>query len=452
MRVRIWILLLIAISFFVCGAFADETVESVVIVGLGESVRVDVPHGAKVHISDGGIVRSRVIGRSVVMTGARTGKTTLRYLASANDDTSENETDLAGASGDKTIVVTERKIANTARLFQKQISSRRGLKFNSTALPSIVVSGELLRLEDWQDLVAVSREHKVGWRMESDVFPTLKNLLRQEIESELTRLAWPGQRLSIDSKGLTLTGGSESAGLTAEQKLSVTTLGVQIEASSGLTELEPMVRTQIVIAEVRRSRARTLGIKWPSIAQAAVLPSLRIPTSELLVDLQAMEQQGEGRILAMPTLLCRSGGEAKFTAGGEIPIKLTSLRTAQVEWKKYGIQLQVQPKADRMKRMKFQLSTEISTLDEATAVDGIKGLLVNRIETQFNLDGPQTIVLSGLIKREEGNSSSGVPLLKSIPIFGSLFSSEDFKKNLTELIIFVSPEVVIPDSGGSANE
>ncbi len=435
------------------GAFAKESVRTedpsseVLIIGLGESVRVDVADGAKVHISDGGIVRSRVIGQSVVMTGTRVGKTTLRFLtgrASVTDPTAHH-------SNDKTIVVAERKLATTVRLFQKQIESKRGLKFNRSALPALVVGGELLRYEDWESLVAIARENKIGWRMEAEIFPAIKEAVRVKIESELTRLAWPGQRFTIDDNGLTLTGGSDSAGISAEQRLSVTTLGVQLETSAGLTELEPMIRTQIVIAEVRRSRVRSLGVKWPGVSQAALLPSLRIPTAELLVDLQAMEQEGEGRILAMPTLLCRSGGEAKFYAGGEVPIKLTSLRTAQVEWKKYGIQLHVQPKADRMKRMKFQLSTEISTLDEATAVDGIKGILVNRIDTQFNLNGPQTIVLSGLLKREEGNSSNGLPFLKSIPILGSLFSSEDFRKHLTELIIFVSPEVIIPD-GKNANE
>lgn len=453
MRPRYWIILLVALSFFVSGAMAQDVAQfasvsgNTVIIGLGESVKIDVPANAKIHVSDGGVVRSRVIGRSVVMTGSRTGRATLRILSPATGTRQPS----AETNADKTVIVTERKIATTARHFQKQIEQGRGLKFESAALPALVVTGEILREDDWASLAALAREAKVGWRFEGKVFPTVQAGIRKKIEAELTRLAWPGQRFSMDDNGLTLTGGTESAGLTAEQKLSVTTLGVQIESSPGLIELEPMVRTQIVIAEVRRERIRQLGVSWPSVAQAAVVPALRMSTSELLVGLQAMEKEGEGRILAMPTLLCRSGGEAKFSAGGEVPIKLTSLRTAQVEWKKYGIQLQVQPKADRMKRMKFQLSTEISTLDETTQVENIKGMLVNRIETQFNLNGPQTIVLSGLIKREEGSFTNGIPLLKSIPVLGSLFSSEDYRKHLSELLIFVSPEVVIPD-GKNADE
>lgn len=449
---RLFTLLILILLFFLSGAFAkaqdaDETValdpdSNVVVIGLGESVRIDVASGRKVHISDGGVVRSRVIGRSILMTGRRTGRSSLRIVGGT-------PTSGSSSGADKTIVVTERKVANTARLFNRYIENHRGLKFNYAALPALLVSGELLRLDDWKALVTIARDSKVPWRLEARIFSGIQNAFRKHIEDELTRAAWPGQRLSIDDKGPTLTGGADSAGLTTEQKLAVTTLGIQLETSAGLTELEPMVRTQIVIAEVRRNRARELGINWPNIAKATLLPSLQVPTEALVANINAMEQEGSGRILAMPTLLCRSGGEAKFLAGGEIPIKLTSLKHSQVEWKKYGITLHVQPKADRMKRMKFQLSTEVSTLDKANEVEGVPGMLVNRIETQFNLSGPQTIVLSGLIKREDGVSAQGLPILRSIPVLGNLFESENFRKNLTELLIFVSPEVVIPDGAHS---
>lgn len=438
---RVIAIILLVSLMFLSGAFGSD-VETVppssrsLIVGLGESVRVDLDPGVKVHVSNGSVVRSRVMGQTLMMTGRRTGRTSLRVIGNSS-----------GSQEDKTIIVTERKVAQVARAFQLKMDSVRGLKFQNEALPSLVVSGELLRIEDWKDLVKLAREAKLPWRLEAEIFPQLRNELRSEIEKELTRLAWPGQKLSIGENGPRLTSGAESNSITAEQKVAVTTLGVQLESSPGLTELEPMIRTQIVIAEVRKNRARDLGVRWPDIAKAALIPTLQIPTESLLVDLKAMEQKGEGRILAMPTLLCRSGGDAKFLAGGEIPIKIASFRNAQVEWKKYGITLHVQPKADRMKRMKFQLTTEISTLDKATEMDGIPGLLTNRIETQFNLNGPQTIVLSGLLKREEGTSANGIPFLQSIPILGSLFGSENFRRNLTELLIFVSPEVVIPDQG-----
>ncbi len=415
-----------------------ESSHEIAVIGLGESVKLEVPRGSKVHMSDGGIVRTRALADAVILTGRRTGRASLRFLGGRDQK-------------DRTVFVTERKLATTTRLFLKSISNGRGLRLHTEAFPQLIVKGELLRLEDWSRLVQIARDSKVAWRLEAQIFPYIKKEFRSRVEAELKRLAWPGQKLSIDDAGPTLTGGTESSSISAEQRLYVTTLGIQIETSSGLTELEPMVRTQIVIAEVRRNRSRSFGVTWgqgpeKAIATARLLPSLQIPADQLVVALQAVEDEGDGKILAMPNLLCRSGGEAKFMAGGEIPIRVNSFSSAGVEWKKYGIQLNVQPKADRMKRMRFQLSTEISTIDGSTKTpDGLNPIFVNRIDTQFNLNGPQTIVLSGLIKSEESESTVGIPLLKSIPVLGSLFQSEGFRKNLTELLIFVSPEVIIPD-------
>ena len=464
-----WILITLILLFLAAsgaiaspaeGAHADNantiemlsSTDKVAIIGLGESVKLKIPDGVKIHLSDGAVVRTRILGDSVILTGRRTGRVSLRFVALSEGKHRSLE------KNDRTIFVTEKKIATTARLFHKEISRGRGLILHTDAFPQLLVKGELLRIEDWERLVRISRDSKIAWRLEAEIFSPIKKEFTERIQSELRRLAWPGHKLSIDANGPTLTGGTESASISAEQKLYVTTLGVQIEISSGLTELEPMIRTQIVIAEIRRNRSRTLGVSWSNdkttgtIAQARLLPSLQIPSSDLLVSLQAIEDEGDGKILAMPNLLCRSGGEAKFMAGGEIPIRVSSHRSASVEWKKYGIQLNVQPKADRMKRMRFQLGTEISTIDGATKTpDGLSPIFVNRIDTQFNLNGPQTIVLSGLIKSEESESTVGIPLLKSIPVLGSLFQSEGFRKNLTELLIFVSPEVIIPDDTPSTD-
>jgi pilus assembly protein CpaC len=414
----------------------------VVLIGIGESTRIAVAPGAKVHVSDGGIVRSRVIGNEIVMTGRKIGRTTLRFLTTPKKG-HEFEHKV-----DKTVLVVERKVVSIARKFQMEIKRMRGLKLDLTLLPQISVGGELLRLDDWETLVSLARAAKAPWHLEARVLKTIQPNLRRRLEQELTRLAWPGHLLSIDAEGLVLTSGTESGKLSAEQRNAIGALGLRLSVSPGLTELEPMVRTQIVLAEIRRSHLRKIGLRWPTSVEASFgggLPQLQIPTEPLMVALEALEDDGEGRILAMPNLLCRSGGEAKFLAGGEIPIKIATVRTSQVEWKRYGIQLHVQPKADRMERINLQLSTEVSTLDGASAADGVPGILTNRIETQFNLQGSETIVLSGLIKREDSKIASGLPFLRSLPILGNLFESQDFRKNLTELIVFVTPKVISPD-------
>lgn len=433
---RILYVLLAASSFFALGVSAETT-----IIGLGESVRVEIKNASKIHVSDGGVVRARSIGSSIILTGRRTGRTTIRFIAPSERQISSRDLD----QDDRTVYVTERKVAEAARRFHSYLKHRRGLKLDPSALPQIVVTGELLRIEDWENLVAIAKTHRTAWRLEANTFAPLRRNLRIAIDTELKKLAWPGDFLRIDESGIKLTAGTEGPKHSADQLLSVTSLGLSLETSSTLNELEPMVRTQIVLAEIRRSKRQLLGIRWPQETTLGAASSFVISSESLTAKIETLENSGDGRILAMPNLLCRSGGEAKFFAGGEIPIKISTLRTSNVEWKKYGITLHVQPRADRLGRLKFQLSTEISSLDDANKVDTVPGVLTNRIDTQFNLKGTQTVVLSGLIKKEDSKAVSGVALLNSIPILGRLFESQDFRQNLTELLVFVTPEVYFPN-------
>lgn len=85
-------------------------------------------------------------------------------------------------------------------------------------------------------------------------------------------------------------------------------------------------------------------------------------------------------------------------------------------------------------------------LDPSHSIDGIPGLLSNRIESHFDLKKSRTIALSGLLKNEWFHNSAGLPWLSQIPILGYLFSSKEYKNNETELVIFVTPEVIQPEA------
>ena len=97
--------------------------------------------------------------------------------------------------------------------------------------------------------------------------------------------------------------------------------------------------------------------------------------------------------------------------------------------------------------MNIALETEVSTLDFAHAVNGVPGLLVNRVSNQFNLKGSETIALSGLLQSEKGRNREGWPLLSRIPILGRLFSSQSYRRSESELIIFVTPKLIHTSQG-----
>jgi pilus assembly protein CpaC len=75
-------------------------------------------------------------------------------------------------------------------------------------------------------------------------------------------------------------------------------------------------------------------------------------------------------------------------------------------------------------------------------VDGVPGILTNRLHTHIDLSEPRTIALSGLIKQEQGLSQNGVWGLRNIPLLGALFESQDFRENRSELVIILRPRVM----------
>ncbi|MDV7398907.1 hypothetical protein RZS08_46295, partial [Arthrospira platensis SPKY1] len=57
----------------------------------------------------------------------------------------------------------------------------------------------------------------------------------------------------------------------------------------------------------------------------------------------------------------------------------------------------------------------------------------------------ETIVIGGLIQREQSDSVTKVPGLGDIPVLGALFRSRKFLNKETELVVFVTPFVTGED-------
>ena len=73
--------------------------------------------------------------------------------------------------------------------------------------------------------------------------------------------------------------------------------------------------------------------------------------------------KGDAYMVASPELSARSGGEAKFLSGGEIPLVSSSANGTTVTYKEYGIKLEVKPLADDKGNVIVTLKTEISAVD-----------------------------------------------------------------------------------------
>ena len=246
--------------------------------------------------------------------------------------------------------------------------------------------------------------------------------------------------------------------------------------------LKKMVYLKVQIVEFKRSAIENIGIRWatdisgPAGAFAwdlitsggftARQPDPGIPTNifnnlpprvsppraylgiatSILSRINLAVNNGDAYILATPELSTRSGGEAKFLAGGQIPIvtPASGLSPPTVTYKDYGIKLSINPVADDQNNVMAVIKSELSSLDPATSVQGNPGFLTRSTDSEINVREGQTIVLSGLVNADLSNQVDKFPWLGDLPILGALFRSTEFRNNRTDLVIFVTPTLVDP--------
>jgi pilus assembly protein CpaC len=167
--------------------------------------------------------------------------------------------------------------------------------------------------------------------------------------------------------------------------------------------------------------------------------------------LRMLEQAGEATLVAEPRLSCRSGGAARFVAGGEIPVPVVNgVGATDVEYREYGVILDVKPIADAGGAISARIETELSQIDPAQRVAGIPGLLKRRSVTDVNLRAGETLVIAGLASRLRSLDDSGIPGLARVPVAGRLFGVRGRRTEDTEVVIFLTPRIAQPMSVESA--
>jgi pilus assembly protein CpaC len=249
------------------------------------------------------------------------------------------------------------------------------------------------------------------------------------------------------------------------------------------------VLLKVTVAEIQREAIRRLGVDLPqalmkggamtfgkviqnafpvstAVAAAAgfngagTVPSLQSGTAlqatanwngnTASAIIQSFERVGLARTLAEPSLAAISGETAKFLAGGEFPIPVSSNNnTVTVSWKTFGVNVAFTPYVLTQGRINLKVSAEVSELSTAGAVStagfSIQGLQVRRAETTVEMPSGSALAIAGLLSEQTRQGVEGVPELRNLPILGALFRSKDFRNNQSELVIMVTPIIVRPN-------
>jgi len=164
---------------------------------------------------------------------------------------------------------------------------------------------------------------------------------------------------------------------------------------------------------------------------------------------RAFEQHSVMRVLAEPTLTAVSGETASFLAGGQFPYP-TSVDDGDIgfTFRDFGVALEFTPVVVGDGRISLTVATEISELTTEGALSAgdisIPGISIRKANTTVELPSGGTMSIAGMLLQRDANAHTGLPGLKNLPVLGQLFSSTDYQKQETELVILVTPYIVKP--------
>jgi pilus assembly protein CpaC len=260
------------------------------------------------------------------------------------------------------------------------------------------------------------------------------------------------------------------------QRLTQAFVGEGTQVISRIKAPTPLqVNLQVRIAEVSRDFVKSVGVNLASrdttggfsfgISQGrgGITPNSitnsgsgttlgvagKLLGMDILAALDLGETDGFVTTLAQPNLTAISGETASFLAGGEIPIPVSQgLGNISIEYKQYGVSLAFTPTVLGDGRIAMRVRPEVSQLTATGSVtlEGftIPGITTRRTETTVELGSGQAMMIGGLLSNSHNNSFDKAPGLANLPILGALFRSNSFRRSETELVIVVTPYLVMP--------
>jgi pilus assembly protein CpaC len=322
------------------------------------------------------------------------------------------------------------------------------------------------------------------------VFPENMNEAKRRIDNLLKKLNLPEvtTKAEDEEQKVYLMGKVK----TAQQKERMNTALGELKAKTmdltSIREDETIIEIDVQVLELNRGATDTLGFSWPghvsfSVTDASkgMVPGTPVPFFKLFdfnkftrtalgsagddfsfrVDM--LIQEGKARILSRPRMSCQSGKEAKLLVGGEVPVLSATMSSGgsaasspsatpgNVEYKEYGIILNVKPSVDENRRIHLSLGLEVSEVgEEISTTYALAYTFTKRnASTELSVNDGETMAIGGLIKRRDQETLRKFPWLADLPMIGGFFrqrtttqgggveSSTD-----AELFLLLTPHIV----------
>ncbi len=232
--------------------------------------------------------------------------------------------------------------------------------------------------------------------------------------------------------------------------------------------LPRQVLIKMTIAEVTLDDKTEMGVEWSYVKGEGGTPSTSLLSASAGADgfkytigeidrwssaLSALASKNMVNILSSPTILASNSRDAQIDISTEVPVASSEYEytsgdnpvvSTNIEYRDTGVMLSVTPHINEVGLVTMDIEQEVSELAENVNVGGqsFPSFFKRRARTTLSVKSGQAIVIGGLIKETQTDSRSGTPWFVDIPVLKYIFGKSTDSVSKTELIIFISPQVI----------
>jgi len=169
-------------------------------------------------------------------------------------------------------------------------------------------------------------------------------------------------------------------------------------------------------------------------------------TMGLDLQLSALETMNRSRIISNPRVVTTDNEKAVITQGVSRPFRKVDVASGQVsvEFKDIVLISEVTPHITPAGSINLIVLLKKEDVIDTINIDGNEVPITSKVEsnTKVLIQDGETLVIGGVLRKTERETTSGVPGLMNIPILGWLFKGKTMTEEKTELMIFITPKIV----------
>jgi len=367
------------------------------------------------------------------------------------------------------------------KLFPQTVTSEKVDVFKDEATNSIILVG---KKDNVDRMIAYVKELDMpGQSVEQKMYVIpLKNSNVEDMEKILSKLV--SQMNDMSTRGAKKGQKVKKAMVVGDAErnaLIVLATGDQIknirEVVNRIDVEKPQVYIAARIVEIDVKRAQNVGMEYGNsislptrIAQTIKPYGLtKIPGVKALADslplglgvlgkflalgatINLYKANGAAQILSEPSVLCTNNKESEIYVGQVRSILTSSAagdnKNDQVRnnysREDIGITLKVKPRLSSNNKVALEVEANIEDVDLSDSVSADRPTTTKRkVTTNAIVNNGQTVILGGLIKSSNSNSTKKVPILGDIPLLGALFRTEGGDVRKINVVIYLTPYIV----------